>query len=110
MGLYTSRVAEGTSQEIRLPLGQGIVGHVGSTGERLNIPDAYQDPRFDRSFDLASGYRTRELLAVPVVGQVTGRVIGVIQVGAPLLYCTVICCTVLGCAVRYCALLWGVEW
>lgn len=30
------------SQEIRVPWGTGIVGHVALTGEALNIPDAYE--------------------------------------------------------------------
>ncbi|CAH1793418.1 unnamed protein product, partial [Owenia fusiformis] len=30
------------TEEIRIPWGMGIVGHVAKTGERVNIPDAYQ--------------------------------------------------------------------
>ena len=26
----------------------GLAGHVASTGESLNIPDAYEDPRFNK--------------------------------------------------------------
>lgn len=29
-------------EEVRIPWGTGIVGHVAKTGEMLNIPDAYQ--------------------------------------------------------------------
>src|SRR5688572_13087713 len=47
-----TRVAEGESmREIRLPLGQGIAGHVAASGETVNIPDAYEDPRFNPAFD-----------------------------------------------------------
>ena len=28
---------------------KGVAGHVASTGEVLNIPDAYKDGRFNRS-------------------------------------------------------------
>lgn len=38
------------SQEIRVPWGTGIVGHVAMTGEVLNIPDAYEVGSYD--FDL----------------------------------------------------------
>ena len=40
-------------------------------------PDAYNDPRFDRSVDLQSGYYTRSVLCVPVKSAST--VVGVIQ-------------------------------
>ena len=59
-------VAEG-AKEIRLPLGQGIGGTVGATGEIINIPDAYQDSRFNPSHDKKSGYKTNTILAAPVV-------------------------------------------
>ena len=32
----------------RVPIEKGIVGYVARTGEVVNIPDAYQDPRFNR--------------------------------------------------------------
>lgn len=75
-----SRVAARTAIEIRLPLGTGIAGQAAVTGETINVPDAYADPRFDRNFDLRSGYRTLNMLVVPV-WDTTGRaVIGVLQV------------------------------
>lgn len=36
------------TNEIRLPLGSGIAGHVALTGEVLNINNAYEDCRFNR--------------------------------------------------------------
>src|SRR5947207_2346675 len=39
---------EGT--DIVLPVGQGIAGVVATTGQTINIPDAYADSRFDSSF------------------------------------------------------------
>ena len=75
-----SRVAEGSGmREIRLPLGEGIAGHVGATGETINLPDAYEDARFNPAFDRQTGYRTRSMLCMPLVGRDGGRV-GVIQV------------------------------
>jgi adenylate cyclase len=79
-GQLWSRVAEGDGmKEIRLPLGAGIAGHVGATGETINIPDAYQDPRFNPAFDRQTGYRTRSILCMPLIGR-DGRRSGVIQV------------------------------
>ena len=64
---------------IRLPLGQGIAGWVAQTGERVNIPDAYEDERFNQAFDRESGYRTREVACVPLTSR-SGKLLGVLQV------------------------------
>jgi adenylate cyclase len=75
-----SQVAEGTGQkEIRIPSHAGIAGAAFSGGEVLVVPDAYADPRFNRAVDLASGYRTRNILAVPISDK-TGACLGVVQV------------------------------
>jgi putative methionine-R-sulfoxide reductase with GAF domain len=73
-----SRVALGAG-EIRFPVGRGIAGSVASTGETINIADAYTDPRFNPEPDRLSGYRTKSLLTFPMKGN-EGRVIGVFQV------------------------------
>jgi GAF domain-containing protein len=73
-----AQVAQRTTTEIRLPLGQGLAGHVALTGETINVPDAYGDSRFDRSFDMRTGFRTLNTLCVPVWGS-GGTVVGVIQ-------------------------------
>jgi len=71
-------VAEGASG-IRVPVGKGIAGTVAQKGELENIKDAYEDDRFDSSFDKKSGYRTESVLAAPVRdGQ--GNIVGVLQV------------------------------
>jgi GAF domain-containing protein len=75
-----SRIASRTAMEIRLPLGAGIAGQAALTGETINVPDAYADPRFDRNMDLRSGYRTLNMLVVPVWDATTRGVIGVLQV------------------------------
>ena len=75
-----SRVAARTAMEIRLPLGSGIAGAVAQTGETVNVPDAYADPRFDRNVDLRSGYRTLNMLVVPVWDAAGRAVVGVLQV------------------------------
>jgi putative ABC transport system ATP-binding protein len=68
----------GESGEILLPLATGIAGVVAVTGRPLNVPDAYAEPRFNRSVDEATGYRTRSLLCVPLVSA-SGRVFAVLQ-------------------------------
>lgn len=75
-----SRIAARTAIEIRLPLGVGIAGQAALTGETINVPDAYADPRFDRNVDLRSGFRTLNMLVVPVWEDTSRNVIGVLQV------------------------------
>ena len=74
-----SLIAHGIEKrEIRLPLGRGIAGHVAKSGEILNIPDAYSDPRFDRDVDARTGYRTRSLLCLPIRNK-RGKIIAALQ-------------------------------
>ncbi|MFM9267689.1 GAF domain-containing protein [Tychonema sp. BBK16] len=67
-----------TMMKLRIPANRGIVGYVASTGEILNITDAYDDPRFDPSTDQQTGYRTRTVLCMPVFNA-KGELIGVTQ-------------------------------
>ncbi len=79
-GQLWSKVAQGPAlKEIRIPLGAGIAGLVATTGEIVNIPDAYQDPRFNPEVDRATGYRTRTILCIPMKSR-EGKILGVIQV------------------------------
>lgn len=66
-------------REIRLGIGEGIAGWVARNGEPLNIADAYSDPRFNPTWDTLTGYRTRNVLCVPMRNHL-GRPLGVIQV------------------------------
>lgn len=75
-----SRVAQGAGMsEIRIPRNAGIAGYVATTGDTLNIPDAYQHPRFNPEVDKRTGYRTRTILCMPMRGS-DGRIAGVLQV------------------------------
>jgi len=74
-----SKVLQGDNMvEIRLPLGKGISGYVAQTGETINIPDAYNDPRFNPDVDKRTGYRTRNILCMPMRNK-DGKIIGVFQ-------------------------------
>lgn len=78
-GELWSKIAQGLEiREIRVPLGTGISGFVAETGECVRIADAYDDPRFDKSWDIKTGYRTRAMLCVPMLDN-HGRVAGCIQ-------------------------------
>ncbi|MBZ5545070.1 MAG: SpoIIE family protein phosphatase [Acidobacteriia bacterium] len=74
-----SLIAHGLEkQEIRLPLGKGIAGHVAQTGEIVLIPDAYADPRFNPEVDKRTGYRTRTILCLPIRNK-AGKIIAALQ-------------------------------
>ena len=60
-----------------------LAGYVATTGESLNIPDAYALPsdvpyQFDRQFDLEFAYRTVSVLVLPMQNR-EGETIGVLQ-------------------------------
>ena len=65
-------------KEIRLPINRGVVGFVARTGRPLNLKDVYNDPRFDRTTDQKTGYRSKSMLAV-AIRDTGGTVIGVLQ-------------------------------
>ncbi|KAH3756086.1 3'5'-cyclic nucleotide phosphodiesterase family protein [Pelomyxa schiedti] len=72
-----SHVADGTDQII-VPTSSSIVGYVASTGQEVVVPDAYSDPRFNPGIDKATGYHTRNVLAIPVLNE-NGEVIAVTE-------------------------------
>ncbi|MBX3138384.1 GAF domain-containing protein, partial [Candidatus Obscuribacterales bacterium] len=77
-----TQVAQGLEgfRMIRIPVsGTSIVAWCARSGDIINIPDAYDDERFDPAVDKATGYRTRSVLCVPMQNR-SGQVIGVFQV------------------------------
>jgi len=73
-----TKVATGTG-ELRLPADLGIVGECARTRRVINVPDCYADSRFNPEVDRQTGYRTRCLMAVPLVGH-DDSLEGVLQV------------------------------
>ena len=77
--LWSRYAAEMSAGEIRIPSSAGIAGAVFTSGIAENIPDAYADARFDRVIDRNTGYRTRNILCMPIVNK-SGARIGVTEV------------------------------
>lgn len=73
-----TKVDDKTIIEIRFAMHRGIAGFVASTGQVVNIPNAYDDPRFDPTTDQLTGYRTRTILCMPVYNS-EEKLIGVTQ-------------------------------
>jgi phosphoserine phosphatase len=63
----------------RFPADRGIVGETAQKRRLINVPDCYADPRFNRDVDRQTGYVTRRLLSVPLLG-VDQALVGVMQV------------------------------
>jgi putative two-component system response regulator len=67
-----------------IPITQtSIAGYVASTGDIVNLADAYEIPAeapfsFNRDIDIKNGYRTKSVLCVPM-SDANGQVVGVLQ-------------------------------
>ena len=75
----TSSIIGDSSQKFRIPMGKGIAGYVVTTGNLVNVRDAYEDDRFNSAVDKKTGYRTRTILCVPIRGPHGNKVIGCVQ-------------------------------
>lgn len=70
--------------DLKMPISDNsLAGFVAMTGRTLNIPDAYRLAeaapfRFNRDIDLATGYQTRSILALPLM-RPGGQCVGVMQ-------------------------------
>jgi len=73
-----SRIAAGTG-EIRIPAGSGLAGVAAKSGRVVNVPDAYADRRFNPDVDRRTGFKTRNILSVPM-SDYHGSLVGVLQV------------------------------
>ncbi|MBI4666693.1 MAG: GspE/PulE family protein [Nitrospinae bacterium] len=85
--IYSKYKVGDVPQEIRVPINkQSVAGYVAATGTTISINDAYSDLellaifpdlKFDRSWDQKTGYRTKQILAHPVMYE--KYLMGVIQ-------------------------------
>ena len=64
---------------IRIPANKGIVGESAQTRTLINVPDCYADDRFNRAIDKQTGYRSRCMLTIPLIGY-EESLIGVLQI------------------------------
>jgi phosphoserine phosphatase len=64
---------------IRIPADKGVVGECAQTRQLINVPDCYADPRFNRAIDKQTGYRSRCMLTIPLIGY-EDSLVGVLQI------------------------------
>lgn len=75
-----SKVGTGVEQTgIRFSIEFGIAGYVARTGETLIIDDPYKHPLFNKEIDSKTGFKTRDILTVPMKN-ISNQIIGVFQV------------------------------
>lgn len=75
-----SKVALGIeSEEIRFSADTGFAGYAVKTGETIRIKDAYKDSRFNKEIDKHTGYKTYNLLCMPM-RNIKFEIIGAFQV------------------------------
>jgi HD-GYP domain-containing protein (c-di-GMP phosphodiesterase class II) len=77
-----------TSQTLPID-NHSLAGYVALTGKPLIIDDVYYIPegmpfRFNHSFDEQSHYRTKSILALPLITRSTNKTVGVMQIINPL--------------------------
>jgi Nif-specific regulatory protein len=65
-------------ETLRIPETVGIVGEVVAKNMTIKVDNAYKDPRFHAEVDKQSGYKTRNLVCVPV-HDADGRLIGAFE-------------------------------
>lgn len=68
---------EDTLKTITLNMGEGIAGWVAQNGEPLIVNDPEKDPRFYNGVNGKTGFKTRNLICVPV--KIKKKVIGVLE-------------------------------
>ena len=77
-----SKIAQGKGlehTEIRIPLNSdGFIALVARYGQTINLPNAYDDPRFNVDVDMVTAFRTHATIAVPLKNN-SDQVLGVVQ-------------------------------
>ena len=64
---------------IRIPADKGIVGESAMSRKLINVADCYADERFNRAIDKETGYRSRCMLTIPLIG-FEDTLVGVLQI------------------------------
>ncbi|KAK3800167.1 hypothetical protein RRG08_038006 [Elysia crispata] len=64
--------------DIRVPWGQGVIGHVAATGETVNLQEAMKDARYNDELSRITGYHVETLLCMPIKNG-DNEIVGVAQ-------------------------------
>lgn len=61
----------------RMPMNEGVVGWVIENKEPVTVEDPYKDERFFKDIDRDTGFKTKNILAVPLMSK--NKILGVIE-------------------------------
>lgn len=64
-------------KQIRLKVGEGLAGWVAQSKQAAIVNDVHSDPRWSGKGDEKSEFKTRQILAVPMIAK--GRLLGVVE-------------------------------
>ncbi|MCX5790020.1 MAG: GAF domain-containing protein [Elusimicrobia bacterium] len=64
-------------RQSKFETGKGVVGWVAQFAQPVKVDDPVRDTRFTGSIDTTTGFKTRSILAAPILGR--GKAIGVIE-------------------------------
>ena len=64
-------------QGVRIPKGEGIVGHIMDSGESIIVQNVNEDKRFSERMDEATGFKTQSIIGVPL--KADEKIFGVIE-------------------------------
>jgi len=76
--LYARVARGGQLSDLHILNSTGIAGEVFHSGQGLIVPDAYAHENFSRTIDQVTGYRTHNLICVPI-RTLRGEALGVLQ-------------------------------
>ena len=79
VGVLTTYIVTDGELPQTIPMSHGIAASAVNKNESILINDAYHDPRFNKMIDFHTGYKTRNVIAVPISTHEEG-VVGVIEV------------------------------
>ncbi|KAK8890174.1 hypothetical protein M9Y10_034942 [Tritrichomonas musculus] len=74
----TTYITDSENMPQTIPLKNGIAAFSVNKKESIILNDAYHDPRFNKTIDFKTGYKTKSILSVPVVSS-EGGVLGVVE-------------------------------
>lgn len=72
-----TNLSEKEIEKIKVPIGQGLAGFVAAKDQIVNITDVSKDNRFYSHIDSMTGFRTKNILTVPL--KTSQKIVGVIQ-------------------------------
>ena len=79
IGALSTYIVDGGEMPLTVPISHGIAASACKEAKPIYVNDAYHDPRFNKMIDFHTQYKTKSVIAVPIISRFDG-VLGVIEV------------------------------